>query len=111
MPRQEPGTARRPSGPCGGSAAPHGLSVGIAGVPRKHCADDTLHVRVDVSHTAPLTSVKVHLNGRTIRLGTSARFTVRIPPHKLHKGRNRVAVIARDAEGGFEVAVKRFRRC
>ena len=110
MPRQEPGTARRPSGPCGGSTA-HDLTVAISGVPRKHCADGALHVRVDVKHTAALRSVKVHLNGRTIRLSKRARFTVRIPPGKLHKGRNRVAVIARDAEGGFEVAVKCFRRC
>jgi len=34
-----------------------------------------------------------------------------VPQSRLHKGRNRIAVIARDAEGGFEVAVKRFRRC
>jgi phospholipase C len=110
MPVQEPGTARRPSGPCGGEKG-HDLKIGIAGVPRKHCAGHTLHVKVHVKHSAPLTSVKVHLNGRTIRLSKRSRFTVRIAPGRLHKGRNRVAVIARDSEGGFEVAVKRFRRC
>ena len=68
-------------------------------------------VKVRVEHSAPLTSVKVHLNGRTIRLTKRASFEVRIPRGRLHKGRNRVAVIARDAEGGFEVTVKRFRRC
>ena len=66
MPQQEPGTARRPSGPCGGTT-PHELSVGITGVPRKHCADGAMRVQVGVKHSAPLSSVKIHLNGITIR--------------------------------------------
>lgn len=110
MPQQEAGAPRRPSGPCGPGSA-HVLKGRITGVPRKHCVDEAMRVKFHVEHSAPLTSVKIHLNGITIRETRQADFTVSIPVRKLHRGRNRIAVIARDAEGGFDVALKRFRRC
>jgi phospholipase C len=117
MPTQEPGAPRRPSGMCGETAGPGTVSsregslrVQISHLPR-HCVQRGFRVRVHVEHSAALRSVKVHLNGHTIRLTRSASFGVSIRVRGLHRGRNRIAVIARDAEGRFVVAVAHFRRC
>jgi phospholipase C len=122
MPGQEPGAPRRPSGSYCRSATPTSvtptsvtsgggaLRVTIAHLPRG-CARGGLRALVTVSHSAQLRSVKVHLNGRTILTTRRARFGVPIRVGQLHRGHNRIAVIARDAEGRFVVAVAHFRRC
>jgi phospholipase C len=105
MPVQEPGAPRRPSGPGCGT-----LAISIGGVPREHCAR-RLRARVRIHDSAALSSVKVHLNGRTFLRTTKPDFTVSVPASRLKRGRNRIAVIARDREGRFAVAVAHFRHC
>ncbi len=111
MPSQEPGAPRRPSGPaCAPGAAPL-LRIVISGVPQRHCVTGRMRVHVRVEHSAPLTSVKLHLNGKTVHLTTRESFALTIAPSRLHAGRNRVAVIVRDAAGGFLTSTVRFRHC
>jgi phospholipase C len=122
MPRQEPGAPRRPSGSYCRAATPTGVSptsvtsgggalrVVIAHLPHG-CARRGFRALVTVTHSAPLRSVKIHLNGRTILTTRRARFGVPIRVGQLHPGHNRIAVMARDADGRFVVAVAHFRRC
>jgi hypothetical protein len=111
MPTQEPGTARRPSGPCevGAVTRPggHVLRAALRGVPRR-CAHKRLRVRVVVEHSAPLRFVHVRVNGRLVHSGARARFTLTVHGRS---GRNRITLNAVDVRGLRVVASARFERC
>ena len=70
-----------------------------------------LRVRVHVHADGKLRSVRVQVNGRTVRTGTKPTFVVRVPTTRLRKGANRIVVSARDAGGGSSVKSVRFRLC
>jgi phospholipase C len=109
MPKQEPGRPKRPSGPCAdGNAKPR---IAIHGLPREHCGEHGLRVKIEVRAEGELRSVRVQVNGRTVRKGTKPTFVVRVPSARLKKGVNRIAVSARDAGGGSSVKSARFRLC
>jgi len=119
MPAQEPGRAHRPSGascalpgeaPSKPGTGSGGLSISIHRVPRR-CVGRAVSAHVHITHVAPLASVKVHVNGRTVLRTRRSRFTVHVAAAHLHPGHNRIAVIARDRRGRFATATVRFRRC
>jgi phospholipase C len=109
MPKQEAGRAKRPSGPCAGSHTKPRIE--IHGLPREHCGEHGLRVKVHVHADGKLRSVRVQVNGRTVRTGTKPTLTVRVPRTRLRKGANRIVVSARDAGGGSSVKSARFRLC
>jgi phospholipase C len=109
MPKQEVGRAKRPSGPCaGGHTKPR---IAIHGLPREHCGAHGLRVKVRVHADGNLRSVRVQVNGRTVRNGTKPAFVVRVPISRLKNGVNRIVVSARDAGGGSSVKSARFKVC
>jgi phospholipase C len=109
MPKQEAGRAKRPSGPCaGGHTKPH---IAIHGLPREHCGAHGLRVKVRVHADGDLRSVRVQVNGRTVRNGTKPTFVVRVPSARLKNGVNRIVVSVRDAGGGSSVKSARFTVC
>jgi hypothetical protein len=109
MPKQEVGRAKRPSGPCaGGHTKPR---IAIHGLPREHCGAHGLRVTVRVRADRNLRSVRVQVNGRTVRNGTKPAFVVRVPSARLKNGVNRIVVSARDAGGGSSVKSARFKVC
>jgi phospholipase C len=109
MPKQEAGRAKRPSGPCaGGHTKPR---IAIHGLPREHCGAHGLRVTVRVRADRNLRSVRVQVNGRTVRNGTKPTFVVRVPSARLKNGVNRIVVSARDAGGGSSVKSARFKVC
>jgi hypothetical protein len=109
MPKQEAGRAKRPSGPC--AERPTKPRIAIHGLPREHCGEHGLRVKVHVHAEAKLRSVRVQVNGRTVRNATKAAFVVRVPGARLKKGVNRIVVSARDAGGGATVKSARFKLC
>ncbi|MGI8557623.1 MAG: alkaline phosphatase family protein [Solirubrobacteraceae bacterium] len=130
LPVQEPGAARRPSGPLagsGGSGSSGGgsgsgvpaeslaagtaeLRVSLHGVPR-HCAHPRFHVRVKVQHSRRLKFVHARVNGRIAHSTQSDHFHFTVAEHHTHEGKNRVSVNAVDATGKRVVVVGHFRRC
>ena len=111
MPKQEPGSRPRPSGPeCAGSSAA-GPEVWIHGLPKVHCAAHGLRVRIHVVADGKLTSVVVRLNGRRVVRTRRARFVLRVPAARLANGTNRLVVEAVDDSGRRGTRRARFRRC
>jgi phospholipase C len=111
MPKQEPGTRPRPSGPnCEGGAvgAPQ---VWIHGLPKVHCAAHGLRVRIHVVAHAKLTSVVIRLNGRRVARTRRSRFVLRVPAEQLRSGTNRLVVEAVDGSGRRGSRRARFRHC
>jgi phospholipase C len=106
MPTQEPGAPRRPSGPCGTGKLRVSLHASHA-----RCSSGTVRVAIAVDHPAPVTSLKLHLNGRTVRHSRHDRLVAHLPVRQLRRGRNRLVAIARDQAGGFATAVAHVRRC
>jgi phospholipase C len=81
MPKQDPGTARRPSGLCGdeaGGRGVHGLRVVTRGMPRSRCGPEGLRIRVDVAGGSGRLDVKVAVNGRRVRTTRRRHFVIRI---------------------------------
>jgi hypothetical protein len=109
MPEQEAGRAKRPSGPC---AASHTKPrIAIHGLPREHCGEHGLRVKVHVHADGKLHLVRVQVNGRTVRNTAKPTFAVRVPSTRLKNGVNRIVVSARDAGGGSSVKSARFTVC
>ena len=74
MPVQEAGDAKRPSGPCDKPvAAAAKPRVAIHGLPRTHCGEHGLRVRIVVTAPAKLRSVRVKVNGRSVYVGAKRR--------------------------------------
>jgi phospholipase C len=109
MPVQEPGAAKRPSGPCDKPRAKP--RIAIHGLPRTHCGERGLRVRIHVSAPGKLRSLEVRVNGRTVHTGKGSTVVIRIPAARLKRGANRIVVSARDAAGGSSVKSARFRSC
>jgi phospholipase C len=109
MPRQEPGSPKRPSGPCDRPLATP--RIAIHGLPRVHCGEHGLRVRIHVSASGKLRSLRVRVNGRTVHVGTHATVVIRVPHARLEAGVNQIVVSARDATGAAAVKTARFRRC
>jgi hypothetical protein len=51
------------------------------------------------------------VNGHKVRSTKRGTFIVRIPKHRLRRGRNRLEVVARDAGGATNGRVASFRHC
>jgi hypothetical protein len=68
-------------------------------------------VKIQVRADGKLRSVRVQVNGRTVRKGAKHAFVVRVPRARLKKGVNRIVVSARDAGGGASVKAARFKVC
>jgi hypothetical protein len=112
MPIQEAGAAKRPSGPCDQpAAAARKPRVAIHGLPRTHCGEHGLRVRIVVTGPAKLRSVRVTVNGKTVHAGSKRAFVVRVPRDGLRSGANRIVVSARDAAGAASVKKASFRSC
>jgi phospholipase C len=109
MPVQEPGAAKRPSGPCDKPRAKP--RIAIHGLPRTHCGERGLRVRIHVSALGKLRSLEVRVNGRTVHTGKGSTVVIRIPAARLKRGANRIVVSARDTAGGSSVKSARFRSC
>jgi phospholipase C len=114
MPKQEPGAAKRPSGPCGPGAAgggAGGLRVVTRGMPRVRCGPEGLRIRVEVVGARALEAVTVTVNGRRVRRTRRRRFALRIPARRLKHGHNRVEIVARDRDGRTARRTSRFSVC
>jgi len=114
MPKQEPGAAKRPSGPCGdqnGGRGAHGMRVVTRGMPRVRCGPEGLRIRVDVLGAVGKPDVKVVVNGRRVRTTRRRRFVIRIPARRLKHGRNRIVITARDGAGHSATRASNFRLC
>ncbi len=94
MPRQEPGSRPGVTKRC----PPRHLAIRATSVPRRR-RRLPLRVRVRISHTDPLRSVRADINGRRIITTHKDHFTIHVRARLLRRGRNRLLIAARDDSG------------
>lgn len=94
-----------------GCAKPAAPSIGVAGVRRACTSAATIHVRISVTAPGQIKSVKVSLDGRTIKTTTKSRFTLRINLKKLKAGRHRLRTVVTDQAGNSRTSTRTIARC
>ncbi len=87
-------------------------SVSVGGV-RRSCVRRafTIRVRVGVNSATRLKSVRVTLDGRTIRRSSRRSFRVRVNARRLSSGRHTLRIRAVDRGNRTRTATRRFSRC
>jgi hypothetical protein len=90
---------------------PTAPTVGVAGVRRACTASSSLRVRFTVNAPGTLKSVRITLDGKTIKTTTKSRFTLKINAKKLKAGRHRLRAIATDQAGKSTTVSKTIARC
>jgi SdrD B-like protein len=93
-----------------GAARP---KVGVAGVRSSGCVKSSFSVRVRVraATSTRVRSVRITLDGKTIRRTSRSRFSVRINARRLKAGRHTLRIKATDANGRTRTVTRRFTRC
>jgi hypothetical protein len=94
-----------------GCAKPAAPSIGVAGVRRACTSSSTIHVRISVTAPGKVKTVKVSLDGRTIKTTTKSRFTLRINMKKLTAGRHRLRTVVTDQAGNTKTSTRTIARC
>lgn len=84
--------------------------VRAAGIPRS-CAGQSFRARLRILDASPLRAVRVRLDGRRIASTTRKQLAVRVPAHRIDRGRHTLAVTAVDAAGNRADRRFRFNRC
>ncbi len=96
---------------CKPPATPAAPKVGVAGVRRACTSASSVRVRFSVNAPAKVKSVRITLDGKTIKTTTKSRFTLRISLKKLKAGHHRLRVIATDQAGKRTTVSRTLSRC
>jgi Big-like domain-containing protein len=94
-----------------GCAKPAAPTIGVAGVRRACTSSSTIHVRISVTAPGTVKTVKVSLDGKTIKTTTKSRFTLRINMKKLKAGRHRLRTVVTDQAGNTKTSTRTIARC
>jgi hypothetical protein len=94
-----------------GCAKPAAPTIGVAGVRRACTSASSIHVRISVTAPGTVKSVKVTLDGKTIKTTTKSRFTLRINLKKLKAGRHRLRTVVTDQAGTTKTSTRTIARC
>lgn len=94
-----------------GCAKPAAPTIGVAGVRRACTSASSIHVRISVTAPGTIKTVKVTLDGKTIKTTTKGRFTLRINMKKLKAGRHRLRTVVTDQAGNTKVSTRTLARC
>jgi hypothetical protein len=94
-----------------GCAKPAAPTIGVAGVRRACTSASSIHVRISVGAPGTVKSVKVTLDGKTIKTTTKSRFTLRINLKKLAAGRHRLRTVVTDQAGNSTTSTRTIARC
>ena len=94
-----------------GCAKPAAPTIGVAGVRRACTSASSIHVRISVAAPGTVKSVKVTLDGKTIKTTTKSRFTLRINLKKLKAGRHRLRTVVTDQAGTTKTSTRTIARC
>jgi predicted outer membrane repeat protein len=109
-PPAQPQPPAQPVPPLPAPAQPAAPKVSVAGV-RRACVSHSFHLRIHVATTASVKSVKVRLDGRTIRSTTRRMFTLTINSRRLKAGRHHVTITATDSNGKVTTSRRTFSIC
>jgi len=91
-------------------AQPAAPKVSVAGV-RRACVSHSFHLRFRITTAASVKSVKVRLDGRTIKSTTRRSFTLTINSRRLKAGRHRLTITATDSNGKVTTSRRTFSVC
>jgi len=94
-----------------GCAKPAAPTIGVAGVRRACTSSSSIHVRISVTAPGTVKTVKVSLDGKTIKTTTKSRFTLRINMKKLKAGRHRLRTVVTDQAGNTKTSTRTIARC
>ena len=94
-----------------GCAKPAAPTIGVAGTRRACTSASSIHVRISVTAPGTIKSVKVTLDGKTIKTTTKSRFTLRINLKKLKAGRHRLRTVVTDQAGSNKTSTRTIARC
>jgi hypothetical protein len=100
-------------------AAHHTLSVAscstpkvaVAGVRRACVSKASLNVRISVNAPGVVKSVRITLDGKTLKTTSKSRFTLRINLKKLKAGRHRLRTVVTDQTGTSTTSTRTIARC
>jgi hypothetical protein len=80
-------------------------------VPLKRCASRSFLARVRIGERSPLRRAALYVDGRFALDTKRKAFRRRVRAGRLHAGRHRLTVIARDSSGNRGRTTLHFRRC
>jgi phospholipase C len=110
MPAQDPGSPRRPSGPCRASTSPGGPGS----VSSRPCTDErSFTFRIHRLHGRPVVRVDAYVNGRrikTVKAGRGGSIN-RLVLKPLRKGNFTLKIVTHTANGHRNVTVRRYHDC